>query len=47
MTRHDDSVSLRHMLDHAREAVNLILGDREKRSLTTERWNLRRRGSSR
>jgi hypothetical protein len=24
MTRHDDMVRLRHMLDHAREAVSLI-----------------------
>jgi hypothetical protein len=26
MTRHDDMVRLRHMLDHAREAVSLING---------------------
>ena len=26
MSRHSDSVSLRHMLDHAREAVDLVKG---------------------
>ena len=28
MTRHDDRVRLRHMLDHAREAVAMITGKR-------------------
>jgi uncharacterized protein with HEPN domain len=30
MTRHDDLVRLRHMLDHAREAVSLIEGKRRE-----------------
>jgi hypothetical protein len=26
MSRHDDAISFRHMLDHAREAVDMITG---------------------
>ena len=35
MSRHDDSVYLRHMLDHARTAVELATG-KERPSLDTE-----------
>jgi uncharacterized protein with HEPN domain len=36
MSRHDDSVPLHHMLDHAREAVEMMRG-RERRDLDTNR----------
>ncbi len=36
MTRHDDSVRLRHMLDHGREAVEM-LRNRERPELDTDR----------
>ena len=36
MTRHDDMVRLRHMLDHAREAVSLIEG-KHREDLDRER----------
>ena len=36
MTRHDDTVRLRHMLDHAREAAALCL-DRSRRDLDSDR----------
>jgi uncharacterized protein with HEPN domain len=36
MTRHDDMVRLRHMLDHAREAVSLIQG-KQREDLGRER----------
>ncbi|MBN1489575.1 MAG: DUF86 domain-containing protein [Phycisphaerae bacterium] len=36
MTRHDDGVRLRHMLDHAREAVQLAHG-KTREDLNTER----------
>ena len=36
MPRHDDSVSLRQMLDHAREAVSLVEG-RAREDLDVER----------
>lgn len=36
MTRHDDTVRLRHMLDHGREAV-AILQDRARGDLDTDR----------
>ena len=36
MTRHDDMVRLRHMLDHAREAVSLIEG-KNREDLDRER----------
>ena len=36
MTRHDPLVSVRHMLDHAREAVEMIRG-RSRTDLDTER----------
>jgi uncharacterized protein with HEPN domain len=36
MTRHDDMVRLRHMLDHAREAVSLING-KQREDLDRER----------
>lgn len=36
MTRHDPTVRLRHMLDHAREAVEMVRG-RAQRDLDTDR----------
>ncbi len=36
MTRHDDSVRLRHMLDHGREAVEMLKG-RHRAELDTDR----------
>ncbi len=36
MSRHDDSVSLRQMLDHAREAVNMAQG-RKREDLADDR----------
>lgn len=36
MSRHDDSIRLRHMLDHAREAVDLV-GGRNRADLDTDR----------
>ena len=36
MTRHDDIVRLRHMLDHAREAVAMVEG-KKRADLQTER----------
>ena len=36
MTRHDDIVRLRHMLDHAREAVAMVAG-KERANLRSER----------
>lgn len=36
MTRHDDTIRLRHMLDHAREAVD-ISRDRERGELDQDR----------
>lgn len=36
MTRHDDIVRLRHMLDHAREAVAMLAG-KERADLQSER----------
>ena len=36
MSRHDDTVSLRHMLDHAREAVSFIQ-NRSRSDLDTDR----------
>lgn len=36
MSRRDDSVPMRHMLDHAREAVTMIRG-RERSELDTDR----------
>ncbi len=36
MTRHDDGVSLRHMLDHALEAASMIR-DRSREDLDTDR----------
>ena len=36
MSRRDDSVPMRHMLDHAREAVAMI-GGRTRRDLDTDR----------
>lgn len=36
MTRHDDIVRLRHMLDHAREAVAMVAG-KERADLESER----------
>lgn len=36
MTRHDDLVRLRHMLDHAREAVDLAR-DRQREDLDNDR----------
>jgi len=36
MSRRDDSVPMRHMLDHAREAVAMI-GGRTRRNLDTDR----------
>jgi uncharacterized protein with HEPN domain len=36
MTRHDDLVRLRHMLEHAREAVSMVAG-KEREDLRTER----------
>ena len=36
MTRHEDGVRLRHMLEHAREAVNLAEGKRRE-DLDTDR----------
>jgi hypothetical protein len=36
MTRHDDTVRLRHMLDHATEAVQMAKG-RERHALETDR----------
>jgi hypothetical protein len=30
MTRHDQGIRLRHMLDHAREAVSLVEGKRRE-----------------
>jgi hypothetical protein len=36
MTRHDDTVRLRHMLDHAREAVAMLAG-KERADLQSER----------
>lgn len=36
MTRHDDLARLRHMLEHAREAVSMVAG-KEGEDLRTER----------
>ena len=36
MTRHEDIVRLRHMLDHAREAVAMVAG-KERADLQSER----------
>lgn len=36
MSRHDDTVSMRHMLDHAREAVEMAQG-RKRSDLDTDR----------
>ena len=36
MTRHDDKVRLKHMLEHAREAVAMIKG-KERADLRLER----------
>jgi len=36
MSRRDDSVPMRHMLDHAREAVSMVSG-RSRRELDTDR----------
>ncbi len=36
MSQHDDSVSLQHMLDHAREAVKMIAG-KKREDLGVER----------
>jgi len=36
MSRHDDSLRLRHMLDHAREAAAMS-GDRQRFDLETDR----------
>ena len=36
MTRYDDNISLRHMLEHAREAVDLTQG-KERADLTSDR----------
>lgn len=36
MTQHDPTVRMRHMLDHAKEAVNLLSG-KEKEVLARER----------
>ena len=42
MTRHDDIIRLRHMLDHAREAVKMAEG-KERTALRNDRilelWN--------
>lgn len=47
MTRHDPAVRLRHMLDHAREAVAL-LGNRGEADVATDRvLELPSSGSSR
>ena len=36
MSRHDDAVRLRHMLEHAREAVTLVRG-KKRQDLDSER----------
>ena len=36
MTRHDDGVRLRHMLDHGKEAVDMLRG-RERRDFDSDR----------
>lgn len=36
MTRHDDTVRLRHMLDHSREAIEILRG-RERSDLDNDR----------
>ena len=36
MSRHDDTVPMRHMLDHAREAVSMVRG-RSRPDLDTDR----------
>ena len=36
MTQHDPTIRIRHMLDHAKEAVNLLAG-KEKAALVSDR----------
>ena len=40
MARHDDQVSLRHMLDHAREAMEMARGRRREELDTNRALNL-------
>jgi hypothetical protein len=47
MSRHDDAVRLRHMLDAARKAVSLVAGGLGPRSRPTSWHSLRWPGSSR
>ncbi len=39
MTRHDDSIRLRHMLDHAREAVEIAAWKNAKIFKQIVYWN--------
>ena len=39
MSQHDDQVYLKHMLDHAREAVEMVAGKRKLISLRIECLN--------
>ena len=40
MTRHDDKTRLRHMLDHAKEAVEMIRGNKRSDLNTDRKLNL-------